>query len=173
MNDQQPERTRTFSWENPLIGAQQALSMSGIEYLQAMIDGVIPPPPIAHALNFNLIEVGEGFAVFTIQPAEYHYNPIGSVHGGVACTVLDSALGCAIHTLLPAGTTYTTLEIKVNFIRALSAKTGLLRCEANAIYVGGRIATSEAKLIDHKGKLYAHATTTCMIFRRGNGEDEK
>ena len=103
---------------------------------------------------------------FSSNPAEYHYNPIGVVHGGLAATLLDSAMGCAVHSTLPAGAGYTTLEIKVNYIRPMSAETGEVRCEANIIHAGGRTATAEGKVLDQEGKLYAHGTTTCMIFRR-------
>jgi uncharacterized protein (TIGR00369 family) len=116
-------------------------------------------------MNFQIAELSEGRAVFTVEPAEYHYNPIGVVHGGLAATLLDSAMGCAVHSTLPAGVGYTTLEIKVNYIRAMTAETGLVRCEAQVIHVGGRTATAEGRVIDSSGKLYAHATTTCMIFR--------
>jgi uncharacterized protein (TIGR00369 family) len=167
MSDQSsaPERSRTFSWQDPMIGARLAPSMSGLEYLQAMVRGEVPPPPIAALLNMTIAEVSAGRVVFQLEPAEYHYNPIGSVHGGVACTIFDSAMGCAVHSQLPAGVTYTTLEIKVNFLRPLTARTGQISCVGTAIYVGGRMATAEGQLVDSAGKLYGHATTTCMIFR--------
>ena len=104
-------------------------------------------------------------AVFAVEPAEYHYNPIGVVHGGVAATLLDSAMGCAVHSALPAGAGYTSLEIKVNFVRPLTAETGRVRCEAKLIHLGGRTATAEGRVVDEAGKLYAHGTTTCLIFR--------
>jgi uncharacterized protein (TIGR00369 family) len=159
-------RTRTVSWEDPLALAKSAAGLSGMEYLQKIISGEFPPPPIGVLMNFRIAELSEGHGVFTVEPAEYHYNPIGVVHGGVAATLLDSAMGCAVHSTLPAGASYTTLEIKVNFIRAMSSETGLVRCEANAIHVGGRTATAEGKIVDEQGKLYAHGTTTCIIFRR-------
>jgi uncharacterized protein (TIGR00369 family) len=165
MNAEQPERRRLVTWEDPLIGASAARTMSGLAYLRAMIAGDIPPPPIASLLGMELIEVAEGRAVFGIEPAEFHYNPIGMVHGGIACTLFDSAMGCAVQSLLPAGAGYTTLEIKVNFIRALTSTTGPVRCEAAAIHVGRSTATAEARLVDAAGKLCGHATTTCMIFR--------
>lgn len=112
-----------------------------------------------------MIEIGPGKAVFTFLPAEYHYNPIGSVHGGIASTLLDSALGCAVHTTLPAGAAYTTLELHVNFLRPLTRETGLIRCEGEIIHSGRTVATAQARLVDAAGKLYGHATTTCMIFR--------
>ncbi len=130
-----------------------------------MADGELPAAPIARLMDFEFVEVGEGKVVFAVEPAEYHYNPIGAVHGGLACTLVDSAMGCAVHTMLPAGTGYTTLELKTNFLRTITADTGRLFCEGKIVHVGGRIATAEARLMDESGKLYCHATTTCMVFR--------
>lgn len=158
-------RTRTFSWEDPRALAEAGRELSGLEYLKKMIAGELPRPPISALMNFGLTELSEGRAVFTVEPAEYHYNPIGVVHGGLAATLLDSAMGCAVHSMLPAGVGYTTLEIKVNYIRPLTAEMGGVRCEAQVIHVGGRTATAEGKVLDESGKLYAHATTTCIIFR--------
>ncbi len=159
------ERTRTITWEDPTIGAKKGRTMSGLDYLRAIKNGEIPPPPIAVLVNMDVAEVEEGRIVFTAEPAEYHYNPIGSVHGGLAATLLDSALGCAIHTMLPAGVGYTTLEIKVNYLRPMTLNTGTVYCEAKVIHIGGRIATSEARVTDAAGKLYAHGTTTCIILK--------
>lgn len=158
-------RTRTFSWQDPMIGAAAAPTMSGLDYLNAIVRGELPPPPIAMMMNMTIETVEEGRVVFAVEPAEYHYNPIGMVHGGLACTIFDSAMGCAIHTMLPAGTGYSTLEIKVNFLRPLSLKTGRVYCEGKTIHVGRTTALAEARLLDAAGKLYGHATTTCMIFR--------
>lgn len=158
-------RTRTVSWEDPRALAEAGRGLSGLEYLQKIVAGELPRPPISALLNFGLAELGEGRAVFTVEPAEYHYNPIGVVHGGLAATLLDSAMGCAIHSMLAAGVGYTTLEVKVNYIRPMTAETGLVRCEAKVIHMGGRTATAEGKVTDASGKLYAHATTTCIIFR--------
>jgi uncharacterized protein (TIGR00369 family) len=144
--------------------------MSGIEYLRAMMDGDLPGPPIVALLGFGFVEIEEGRVVFECEPAEYHYNPIGSVHGGLACTLFDSAMGCAVHTELPAGVGYTTVELKVNFLRPITTDTGRLLCEGTTIHVGGRIATAEARLTDESGRLYGHATTTCMVFRDGAGD---
>lgn len=159
------DRTLTVSWEDPAPGAEAARTMSGLEYLRAMADGELPGPPLAHLVGFGLHEVEEGRIVFECEPGEQHYNPIGSVHGGLACTLFDSAMGCAVHTALPAGTGYTTVELKVNLLRPITVQTGRLLCEGKTIHVGGRIATAEARLTDEAGKLYGHATTTCMIFR--------
>src|ERR671921_2117984 len=136
-------RTRTFSWEDPKALAEAARGLSGLEFLKKVVSGELPRPPISALLNFGLAELEEGRAVFTVEPAEYHYNPIGVVHGGLAATLLDSAMGCAVHSKLPAGVGYTTLEIKVNFIRAMTAETGPVRCEAKLVHLGGRTATAE------------------------------
>ena len=166
---EQTERTVTVSWDDPAAGADAARKMSGLEYLKAIARGELPGAPIAHLVGFDLSEVEEGRVVFECEPGEQHYNPIGSVHGGLACTLFDSAMGCAVHTELPAGAGYTTIELKVNFLRPITAATGRLFCEGKTIHVGGRIATAEARLMDEAGRLYGHATTTCMIFR----EDSK
>jgi uncharacterized protein (TIGR00369 family) len=166
MNDTGKElRTRTISWEDPHALAEAGRALSGLDYLQKIVAGELPRPPIGALMNFEIAELSEGRAVFVVEPAEYHYNPIGVVHGGLAATLLDSAMGCAVHSRLPAGASYTTLEIKVNYIRPMMAETGRVRCEANVIHIGGRTATAEGKIVDDNGKLYAHATTTCIIFR--------
>jgi uncharacterized protein (TIGR00369 family) len=139
--------------------------MSGLDYLKAIARGEIPPPPIAELLQLRLEELDSGRAVFSVEPAEFHYNPIGVVHGGLAATILDSAMGCAVHTLLSAGTGYTTLDIHVNFVRPLTADTGKVKCEATVIHAGSRIATAEGRLVDASGKLYAHATSTLLIIQ--------
>lgn len=158
-------RTRTVTWDDPSIGAQVAPTMSGIEYLRAMAQGELPLPPIMALMGITLDTVEEGRVVFAVEPAEYHYNPIGSVHGGLAATLFDSAMACAIHSTLPAGATYTTLELKVNFLRPLTSATGRVTCEGRVIHVGGRVGTADGRLLDRAGKLYGHATTTCIIFR--------
>src|SRR5215212_12252641 len=160
-----PERTRTVSWQDPSIGAKQAPAMSGLDYLLAIGRGELPRPPIMELLNIEPVEASAGRMVFAVVPAEYHYNPIGAVHGGLAATLCDSAMGCAIHTTLPAGVGYTTLELKINFVRPLTVSTGLVLCEGTVIHVGGRVGTAEARVTDRAGKLYAHATTTCLIMR--------
>jgi len=158
-------RTRTVSWEDPRALAEAGRGLSGMEYLRKIVAGELPRPPISALMDFQLAELGEGRAVFTVEPAEYHYNPIGVVHGGLAATLLDSAMGCAVHSTLPAGAGYTTLEIKVNYVRPMTSETRGVRCEARVIHVGGRTATAEGRVVDEGGKLYAHGTTTCLIFR--------
>lgn len=158
-------RSRTVTWEDPMPSVQAGKSMSGIQYLRAIQAGELPAPPIAELIGMQMAEVDEGRVVFTIQPAEYHYNPLGTVHGGVTATLLDSALGCTVQSMLPAGTGYTTLELKVNYLRPMTSKTGTVYSEGKIIHIGGRIATAEARVTDASGKLYAHATTTCIILR--------
>ena len=144
--------------------AESARGMPGIDFLRAMRDGKLPPPPICALLGYRLVEVEPGHAVFEITPAEQHYNPIGVVHGGIAMTLLDSAMGCAVQTRMPAGAGYTTLEAKTNLVRAVTASTGKLRATGKVLHLGKRIATAEARLEDGEGKLYAHATTTCIVL---------
>ena len=165
MTDKDSKRTRTITWEDPWPLAEAGRALSGLEFLQKIVAGELPPPPLAALMNFDLVELREGYAVFAVKPAEYHYNPIGVVHGGLAATLLDSAMGCAVHSTLPAGAGYTTLEIKVNFIRAMSANTGRVRCEAKIVHAGARTAIAEGRVVDESGKLYAHGTTTCLILR--------
>jgi uncharacterized protein (TIGR00369 family) len=160
-----PVRERTFHWDDPRIGAAAAPSLSGLAYLQAMRAGEYPAPPLAQALAFELVEVEEGRAVFELVPEEYHYNPIGMVHGGVAATLMDSAMGCAVQSRLPAGSGYTTLEMKVNLLRAITVDTGRVRCEGTLIHAGRTTALAEARLTDAEGRLLAYATSTCLIMR--------
>lgn len=145
--------------------AEAGRHKSGLEFLRSIISGELPAPPIAVTLGFRLAEADPGRVVFVVQPAEYHYNPIGVVHGGLAATLLDSSMSCAVQSALPAGVGYTTLEIKVNFIRPITLGVGELRCEGTVIHGGSRTATAEGRLIDQTGKLYAHGTTTCIILR--------
>ena len=159
------ERTRIVTWQDPAPVGKEAFSMAGAAFLRAIAERKLPPPPIANLMGFDIEEVGEGRVIFGVEPQEYHYNPIGMVHGGLAATLLDSAMGCAVHSMLPKGAAYTTLEIKVNYIRPMTAETGRVRCEAKMIHVGGRTATAEGRVIDDSGKLYAHGTTTCIVFR--------
>jgi uncharacterized protein (TIGR00369 family) len=140
--------------------------LAGLPFLEAIRDGRLPAPPIMRLLGYTLTEVEAGRAVFECEPAESHYNPIGSVHGGVISTLLDSALSCAVHTTLAAGAGYTTAELKVNFVRPVMAGTGRLRSEGRVIHVGSRLATAEARLTDASGKLYAHAVGTCLVLTR-------
>jgi uncharacterized protein (TIGR00369 family) len=159
------QRTRTVTWEDPMITARAAMTMSGMDLMEALRRGELPPPPVAVLLDMYPVEIAEGRAVFEMNPAEYQFNPIGSVHGGILSTLLDSALGCAVHTALGAGTGYTTLELKVNFLRRVGTETGRIRAEGTVIHLGRTIATAEARITDMAGALIAHATTTCLIMR--------
>jgi uncharacterized protein (TIGR00369 family) len=149
----------------PGVATQKQLKEnSGMEFLQKIWNGELPWAPIGHTLDFIPIEGEPGRVVFQGTPGLQHYNPIGSVHGGYFCTLLDSAVGCAVHSMLPKGMGYTTLELKVNLIRPLTDKTGPVRAEGKVIQVGGRVGIAEGRIIDANGKLYAHASTTCLIF---------
>jgi uncharacterized protein (TIGR00369 family) len=147
-----------------VVSPEVLLDRDGLSFLQAMVDGVLPAPPITETLGFRLAEVSEGHAVFEGVPAFKHYNPIGVVHGGYAATLLDSALGCSVHSTLAKGEGYTTLELKVNMVRAITENTGLVRAESRVVHRGRTVATAEAYLRDASGRLYAHASTTCMVF---------
>lgn len=137
---------------------------SGLDFLLAIGQGDLPSPPICHTLRFWPVEVEPGRMVFQGTPGAEHYNPIGSVHGGYAATLLDSAVGCAVQSMLPQGSGYTTLELKINYVRALTTQSGPVRAEGKVIQVGRQAATAEGRLIDSAGKLYAFATTTCLVF---------
>jgi uncharacterized protein (TIGR00369 family) len=142
----------------------QVIGLSGAQQFEAMLAGRLPYPHIARTLDFLLISASPGTAVFQGAPAVAHLNPLGSVHGGWFATLLDSALGCCIHASLPAGKSYTTLELKVNMIRAITPKVPRVRAIGHVIHLGGQTATAEARLVGPDGKLYAHASTTCLVF---------
>jgi len=147
-----------------LASPEQVAGKTGLELLQAMLSGALPYPHIADTMDFALIEANFGSATFQSTPQLKHYNPLGSVHGGWYATLLDSALGCAVQSTLPAGRSYTTAELGVNIVRAASHKTGPLRAIATVLHSGRQMATAEARIVDPDGKLYAHATTTCLVF---------
>ena len=158
-------RSRTLTWQDPVPTAAAGATMTGLEYMSAIVTGEMPPPPIAVTMRLRPIELEEGRVVFEGEPGEEHYNPIGVVHGGYAATLLDSALGCAVHTTLPAGVGYTSLGLEAKYVRPISRDTGRVLCEAKVLYRGRRQATSEATLkAAESGKLLAHGTATCMIL---------
>lgn len=160
------KRSRTVSWEDPFIVPKAAAGRTGLEILKDVFEGRLPPPPIAQTMGFTPVHVEQGKAVFEGEPGEHLYNPIGVVHGGFAMTLLDSSMGCSIHSTLAVGERYTTLELKTNFVRPITLDTGRVRSEGVVIHRGGTIATAEGKLIAVvSGKLLAHATTTCLIAR--------
>jgi len=163
------DRVRTVRWEDPMIGAAAAASMNGLDYLRAIAAGEFPPPPVALLLGMDLTKVDAGRAVFTIDPGEHLYNPIGSVHGGILATLLDSALGCAVHSKLAAGIAYTTVDLAVTYVRPATRDTGRLTCEAELLHLGRRIGTARARIVDADGRLYATATTTCLVLTSDSG----
>jgi uncharacterized protein (TIGR00369 family) len=145
--------------------SSQAREMSGLEFIAAVRDGDLPPAPIQDLLGFDLVESSEGRTVFALLPEERHYNPIGAVHGGVAATLLDSAMGAAVHTTLPLGSAYSTLETKFNLVRTITADTGEIRAEGVVIHRGRRVATAEGRITRASdGKLLAHGTSTCLVI---------
>ncbi|MDI3260174.1 MAG: PaaI family thioesterase [Sinobacteraceae bacterium] len=160
-------RTQSFRWQDPALTAVAAQRLSGLEFLQSMAAGKLPLPPIAVLMNVQSLEVEPGRVVFVATPGECHYNPIGMVHGGFAATLLDSAMACAVHSQLPLGQSYTTLEVKTHFVHAMTADTGPVRVEGEVLHLGNRVATAEGRILDRRGKLYAHGSTTCLVFPGG------
>lgn len=164
LEDVRRRRVECGGGQAGLAKPQQVIGKSGLEVMTALLEGELPHPYMADTFDCELIEVGDGLAVFQATPQLKHYNPLGSVHGGWYATLLDFALGCAVQTKLPVDVGYTTSQINVNIVRAAHIKTGPLRCIGTAIHVGRQIGTSEAKIVGPDGKIYAHATTTCAIF---------
>ena len=158
-------RERTFSWEDPVAIARAGAGLSGAEFFTAIAAGTIPPPPVMRALDFDGISFGEGRAVFRLTPREFHYNTLGGVHGGVFATLLDSACGCAVHTKLPAGVFYTSLDLSVKFLRPVTVATGPITAEGSVVHFGRRTALAEARITDDAGKVYATATSSCLVLR--------
>jgi uncharacterized protein (TIGR00369 family) len=161
----QVTRERLVTWEDPLESSGALRAMTGLEAIRAVRDGRVAPPPIARLMNFTIAEVEEGRVVFEGYPGEEHYNPIAVVHGGFALTLFDSAMGCAIHTTLPQGVGYTTTDVQVRFIRAITKDTGPVRCEAKVVHVGRSTAVAEATLRDGNGRVLGTGTTACAILR--------
>lgn len=155
---------RTAVREFGVSRREQVVGKSGLELFAAMMAGELPVPPISQTLGFILVEAAHGLAVFQGKPDFAYYNPLGSVHGGWYATLLDSAVACAVHTTLPAGRSYTTLELKVNMIKALSVKVPLVRAEGRVVHAGRQTAVAEGSIYGPDGTLYAHATTTCLVF---------
>jgi uncharacterized protein (TIGR00369 family) len=165
--ERSPETTRRreLVWQDPVATAAAGAAMDGLSYMRAIVAGELPPPPIAVTMQLRPIELEEGRVVFEGEPGEEHYNPIGVVHGGYAATLLDSALGCAVHTTLPAGVGYTSLGLEAKFVRPITRDTGRVLCEATVLYRGRRQATAEARLTAAEGrKLLAHGQSTLMII---------
>jgi len=165
MSRAEPARTRTFSWDDPLASAAKGVTMDGLDYLRLVASGELPPPPIASLLGMTIDELEHGRAVFGLEPAEWMYNPIGSVHGGIAATILDSCMGCAIHTTLPQGHAFTTTDLQVRYLGAMSHDTGKVQAIGEVVHVGGRVAAAEGRIVDSHGTLLAHGTTGCLVMR--------
>jgi uncharacterized protein (TIGR00369 family) len=157
-------RTRTYEWEDPELTAAAVGRVSGLEFLRDLAGGRLPAPPISATLDMALEEVEFGRAVFSLLPGEEHYNPIGSVHGGVFATLLDSAAGCAVQSTLPAGMAYTSLDLNVKFLRRITVDTGRVRAVGTVLNGGRQTALAEARLIDDQDRLLAHATSSCLLF---------
>jgi uncharacterized protein (TIGR00369 family) len=159
-------RERTFSWTDPAATAAAGLKLPGLEYIRAIASGALPAPPIAELLGFEIVEADEGRAVFALEPAEWMYNPLGMVHGGVAATILDSCMGCAVHTTLEPGVGFTTTDLQVRYIRAISEATGRVLAEGRVVHGGRRTATAEGRLFSEADQtLLAHGSTGCAILR--------
>jgi len=158
------ERELTVSWSDPAPLGAKAREMAGLAFLEAIRDGELPPAPISQLLGFQLIDVEEGRAAFAATPGEQHYNPIGVVHAGLAATMLDSAMGVAVHSTLPQGSGYTTLETKFNLVRPITTETGEIRAIGEVVHRGGRVATAEGRVLGPDEKLLAHGTSTCLIL---------
>lgn len=157
-------RSRTFTWSDPGLNAVQIGRRSGLDLLRAMIAGELAAPPIMHLLDMSRLTAEEGRVTVELAPQEFHYNPLGTVHGGVISTLLDTAAACAVHSTLPAGVGYTSLDLNVKFLRPVTVASGTLRCEGTVLQRGRRTALAEARLMDAQGRLAAHATSTCLVY---------
>ena len=158
-------RSRSYSWQDPRPGLARLPVTAGIDLMRALEAGELAPPPISATLGFvGFAVVGEGAVTVTLEPGEHHMNPLGTVHGGVIAALLDTAAGCAVHTTLPAGTGYTSLDLQTRFLRPVRAGQGPVRAEGTVLARGSRTATAEARLLDEQDRLLAHATSTCMVF---------
>ena len=157
--------TRTYEYLAPFTDFALVAQLDGLEVMRRVLANELPAPPIAATLGFALVEIARGRAAFEGTAAEWQYNPLGMVHGGWSATLLDSALGCAVHTTLGPGESYSTLDLAVRFVRPVLATTGRLRAEAAVVHTGKRVATAEARLVGADGKLYATATAACLVTR--------
>ncbi|MFJ6833653.1 PaaI family thioesterase [Streptomyces sp. NPDC091209] len=157
-------RSRTYDWQDPAVSAAAVGEYSGLDFLRAVRAGRLPAPPITATLGMTLEEVEHGRVVFALVPGEEHYNPIGSVHGGVYATLLDSAAGCAVQSVLPRGTGYTSLDLNVKFLRPITVDTGEVRAVGTVLSSGRRTALAQAELFDAADRLLAHTTSSCLLF---------
>ncbi|MFD9541469.1 PaaI family thioesterase [Streptomyces sp. NPDC060022] len=157
-------RSRTYEWQDPAVTAAAVGRGTGLEFLRDIAAGRLPGPPVGATVDFTLDDVEHGRAVFSLLPGEEHYNPIGSVHGGIFATLLDSAAGCAVQSTLPRGTGYTSLDLTVKFLRPVTVETGRVRAVGRVVSSGRRTALAEAQLFDTADRLLAHATSSCLLF---------
>ncbi len=160
----QTGRTRTYSWSDPAQHAELIGTRTGLELLRAMAAGELPAPPVMHLIDMAGMEVEEGSVTVYLDPREFHYNPLGSVHGGVLSTLLDTAAACSVHSTLPAGVGYTSLDLTVKFLRPVTVASGRITCRGSVLQRGRRTALAEARMADAQGRLVAHATSSCLIF---------
>ena len=167
MSPPEAPRRRAFQWQDPTRFAAPLSIMSGLEFMRAFVDGTLPPPPFMELLGGRILTVEPSTVIFEFDPAEFMYSPLGTVHGGIVTVFLDSAMGCAFHTTLPPRVGYTTLELKVNFLRPVTARGGPVRAVGHVVHAGSRVATAEARLVDREEKMFAHATSTLLILRPG------
>ena len=166
-------RTRTISWHDPVDAARQAHGLTGLEALHRIGNGLLPPPPVADLVGFHPIFVSPGYVVFGYEPREEHYNTLGAVHGGIVTTVLDTVMGCAVHSTLAAGSAPVTIELKTSFVRPVTLASGLLRAEGSVVHPGSRVATAESKLLDEEGTLFAHASSSWLIYDAARKETKE
>jgi uncharacterized protein (TIGR00369 family) len=160
------ERTKTISWDDPQKNKRAAVaSLSGLDYLKAIRESIISPPPVANLVGYKICDVDNGYAAFELDPEECHYNPFATVHGGILSTLLDTAMTSSVLSTLAEGFSCTTIEIKINFVKPVTADTGILKCEARPLHVGKKLATVEGKIKDKNGVLRAHGVSTCSIFK--------
>jgi uncharacterized protein (TIGR00369 family) len=164
MTQTQTERSRTYSWTDPAAYASLVGTRSGLELLRAMSSGELPAPPVMHLIDMAGMEVEEGSVTVYLDPQEFHYNPLGTVHGGVLSILLDTAAACSVHSTLPPGVGYTSLDLNVKFLRAVTVASGRIKCQGSVLQRGRRTALAEARMTDAAGRLVAHATSSCLIF---------
>jgi uncharacterized protein (TIGR00369 family) len=167
------DRTRTFWWSDPAVSAGRVGALSGLDFLRAIGSGDLPRPPVMHLLGVAAVDATDEGVVVEMHPREYHYNPLGTVHGGVLATLLDTATGCAVHATLPAGWGYTSLDLTTKFLRPVTTASGLLRCVGAVVSRGRRTALAEARLHDAAGRLVAHATSSCLLFPVDGGNESE
>jgi len=167
MSKPEETRTRRFRWPDPVEYEEPIRTRSGLDFMRGFLSGDLPSPPFMELLGIRIVSVEPGSVAFEFDPAEFMYSPLGNVHGGIVTVLLDTAMGCSFHTTLPAGVGYTTLELKVNFVRPVTASSGTLRAEGKVVHPGSRVATTEARLVNRAGKLHAHASSTILIVRPG------